>query len=103
MKWKILKASYIPSEMNKAADTLSRLGEWKTSQDLFQSLNSQFGPFTVDRFASQHNHHVVKFNAWNIHQDAFKEDWRMDNNYMVPPLGMIPLTLLQIIKNQAKG
>jgi len=42
-------------------------------------------------------------NTWTHNQDAFKEDWSQENNYMVPPLSLIPQTLLKIIKNQAKG
>ncbi|KAL9658538.1 hypothetical protein ABK040_006077 [Willaertia magna] len=101
--WHIKKVNYIPSASNIIPDLISRKSEWSTSRNLFLMLNEKFGPFTVDRFASVNNHHIAKFNDWTFSRDAFKERWDLDINYIVPLLGLIVLTLVQIIKHKASS
>eukprot|EP00854_Cymbomonas_tetramitiformis_P000738 gene737-biopygen615 len=51
-----LLARYIRSEANVWADNLSRcedLDNWRLNRDWFVWANKQWGPYTVDRFASQ--------------------------------------------------
>ena len=50
-----LRAKFIPGVLNTTAESLSRLQshhEWSLRPEIFNLLNRQFGPFTIDRFAS---------------------------------------------------
>ena len=51
----LLPVSWIPREMNADADKLSKytdVGDWQITPIYFAFLNSKWGPFTIDRFAS---------------------------------------------------
>ena len=61
-------------------------------------LDSTFGPHTVDRFASVYNAQLERFNSkyWNPGSeavDAFIVDWGGENNWLCPPIGLIPRVL----------
>ncbi|XP_070518817.1 uncharacterized protein [Cardiocondyla obscurior] len=60
-----LKASYIPSTKNNEADEASRNinidSEWEISQINFKQIENQFGPFSVDLFASRLNKKCQRF------------------------------------------
>ena len=46
-------ASWVPRDLNQLADFYSKLiesSDWKLRPDVFQSLNSRFGPFDIDLF-----------------------------------------------------
>ena len=68
----IIVPEWIPRENNTIADRLSRFAytdcdDWMVSAELFQILNTNWGPFTVDRFASELNK-CERFNSkiWYI-------------------------------------
>lgn len=54
-----IRASYIPSAENVEADKASRIvntdSEWELSHTVFEQIKKQFGPFSVDLFASRLN------------------------------------------------
>lgn len=60
-----LKASYISSKENVEADRASRISnidtEWELSQAAFDQINTLFGPFSVDLFASRLNNKCKRF------------------------------------------
>ncbi|KAF9271471.1 hypothetical protein BGZ68_003572, partial [Mortierella alpina] len=65
-----LRTTYVPSQFNPADAPLRRMNtqlEWSISQDFFQELDSQWGPHTVDLFASKAN---AKLNKQIVHLSA---------------------------------
>lgn len=55
---------------------------WGTPQDLFDSLNKEFG-FTLDPCADEHNHKCEKY--YTIEQDGLKQDWSGETVFCNPP------------------
>jgi hypothetical protein len=93
-----LTVEWIPRELNQQADDLSKFydwDDWKLNPQWFRRLDGQWGPHTVDRFASHLNHHLPRFNAlhWSPdveHVDAFTRHWgHPENNWCNPPFGLI--------------
>ena len=102
-KWWISKVVYIPSERNVLADRLSRLGDWKSSQELIDLIEKEFGHHTIDRFASKNSAITILFNTW-LENDAFQELWDQESlNYCAPPIGLIAQALVHLIKSEAKA
>ncbi|KAK3242663.1 hypothetical protein CYMTET_47649 [Cymbomonas tetramitiformis] len=61
-----LQARYIRSEANVWADNLSRcedLDDWRLNRDWFVWANKQWGPYTVDRFASEISAQLPRYYA----------------------------------------
>ena len=53
-----LKVVWVPRELNVEADQASRIldpDDWSISQHIFDELSAEWGPFSVDLFASEHN------------------------------------------------
>jgi hypothetical protein len=89
-----LSPKYIRSEDNWWADALSRTldrGDWRLNPSVFRQLHRDWGPFTVDRFATLHNRQLPRYNsAWLDPQseglDAFAQtNWQHESNYCNPP------------------
>ena len=84
---------WVPRDNNQLADYLSKLtdfDDWGIHSDIFQWLNTLWGPFTVDRFATWYNTECISFNSrfWNPGSegvDAFIQNWQGENNRVVPP------------------
>ena len=93
-----LQVQWIPREDNAEADALSReidLDDWGVSQDFFNEIDRIWGPHTVDRFADNSNAKLSRFNskfwcAGTSQVDAFSVSWQMENNWLVPPISLIP-------------
>ena len=83
---------WVPRDNNQLADYLSKLtdfDDWGIHSDIFQWLNTLWGPFTVDRFATWYNTKCISFNSrfWNPGSegvDAFIQNWQGENNRVVP-------------------
>jgi len=102
-QWKISKVVYIPSKENSIADRLSRLGDWRSSQELLNLVEREFGYHTIDRFAREESAVTIQFNSW-LENDAFLNLWEKNSmNYCVPPVGLISQALVHLIKSRAKG
>jgi hypothetical protein len=72
-----LRAQFIPGVSNKRADVASRLlaaNEWPLHPALFRALQSQFGSFTLDLFASPRFHLARDWVSAFPHPDAFACD-----------------------------
>ena len=88
-----LSVLYTRSEANVWADALSRerdTEEWMLNPDVFDLLQSKFGPRTVDRFASMLTAQLPRYNSrWQDPRceavDSLSLDWRGENNYCNPP------------------
>jgi hypothetical protein len=78
-----LRAEWIPREENQLADYLSKVrnsDDFGLFQDAFAYVTSRFGTCSIDRFASQRNAKLPRFNAfyWCPAAEAcnaFTQDW----------------------------
>lgn len=106
-----LEMEWIPRSKNERADKLSRIidkDDWFVSDEFFQYFDALWGPHTVDRFASYYNTKITRFNSrfWNPgceDIDAFSVDWKDENNWVVPPISIIPRVILFMEHTKAVG
>ena len=106
-----LEPEWIPRKNNELADYLSRIvdyDDWSLSRGTFRELDKVWGPHTVDRFASHYNTQLPRFNSrfWNPGSeavDAFTVDWRDENNWLCPPVYLVPRVVQHARMCKAKG
>eukprot|EP00854_Cymbomonas_tetramitiformis_P003867 gene3867-biopygen3808 len=92
-----LQARYIRSEVNVWADNLSRcedLDDWGLNRKWFVWASAQWGPFTVDRFASEISAQLLRYYAaWKDPRcegvDSLAYDWLRENNWVNPPWALL--------------
>ena len=61
-----IRARYIRSAANVWADKLSRetdMDDWQLNPRIFTYLDSMWGPHSIDRFATQGNSHLPRYNS----------------------------------------
>ena len=73
---------------------------------LFRWLNRRLGPFSIDRFASNLNAQLPRFNTrfWEPNSEginALAQDWSQESNYANPPWALIPRVIQKVLSNQA--
>ena len=93
-----MEAEWIPRNLNERADYLSRIidyDDWQLNPSVFSALYKHWDPHSVDRFASFHNCQMPRFNSrcWNPGfeaVDAFAVNWSGENNWLCPPIGLVP-------------
>ena len=86
MKW-------IPRKYNSQADYLSKQfdsDDWSINSRVFLELNRKYGPFTMDRFATDYNTKCTRFNSrwWcpgTTNINALSHSWAHETNWIVPP------------------
>ena len=96
--------SWIPCNNNASADAISKLidsDDWQTMVKFFQKISETWGKLTIDRFANNENTKTEKFNSkyWcpsTFNVNAFTVSWSGENNYLVPPIYLIPRVILHI-------
>ena len=106
-----LDLRWIPRAQNKVADSLSRfvdLDDWAVTRSLFDWLDARFGPHTVDRFATDSNKQLNRFNSrfsspGSEAVDAFSQTWNNDNNWLVPPPCLISKCIRHLLVCKAQG
>ena len=106
-----LQVQWLPRTANQKADYLSRIvdaDDWAFGHKYFQILNTTWGPFSIDRFAADYNSHLARFNSrfWSPGTeavDAFSQDWSSDNNWLCPPVFLIPRTIHKLRHCNARG
>lgn len=106
----LLKPEWIASEEN-IADEASRicdLTDWRVAQGTFLRLNALWGPHDVDRFADHENAKTPSFNSryhcpGSAGVNAFAQDWRGKNNWVVPPFGLLGWVIRLMREQQAEG
>jgi hypothetical protein len=90
---------WLSTHLNVDADRLSReedSGDWRLDPAEFLSLNCDWGPHTVDRFATENNAQLERFNsAWaqpsSEGVDAFAQPgWDAELNWCNPPWALLP-------------
>ena len=104
-----LEMAWIPREKNQQADYLSRLvdhDDWMVNPYIFQWIDSIWGPHTIDRFATHYNRQLPRFNSrfWNPNSEAvnaFTCDWSGENNWLCPPVYLIPRVLRHAANSKA--
>lgn len=75
---------------------------------IFEYMNSLWGPFEVDWFASDSNHKLKLFypRYWNVKCfgiDAFTGIWSNKNGWLCPPIYLVARVLAKIKKDKAFG
>jgi hypothetical protein len=106
-----LELWWVPRAKNTWADSLSKLrdnDDWKLRPEIFARISQWWGPFTIDRFASELNKQLPRFNSrwWcpgTEAVDAFTQHWGADFNWLNPPFSLIPRVLLHMRFCKAKG
>lgn len=106
-----LEVAWIPRELNVEADSFSKTfdwDDWGISDHVFQFFNNKWGPYQVDRFADASNKKVDVFYSrfWSPGTsgvDAFAFDWGNVNNWIVPPVCLIPRVIKHLIRCRAIG
>jgi hypothetical protein len=92
---------YIRSAANTWADKLSRhldSDEWRLDPSVFHEMNIQFGPHTIDRFASALNTLLPRYNAKSLDPSCEEVNslhladlsWQEENNWCNPPWLLLP-------------
>ena len=92
-----LTAKYLAGKDNGRADGLSRIMspyEWQLHPEVFQVLESMWGPHTVDRFASEMTTQLPRYNSLFSDPgteavDAMMQKWSGENNYINAPFWML--------------
>ena len=95
-----INAIWIPRDQNERSDLNSHLNEYdhydfSLKLDVFQYVESMFGPHSVDRFSSLTSTQLPRFNSKYYSLlaeaiDAFTLDWgNGENNYVFPPPGLV--------------
>ena len=106
-----IEPSWIPREENQYADYLSRIidyDDWRLNPIVFSMLDGMFGPHTIDRFADANNTQLIRFNSryWSPGSeavDAFTVNWARENNWLCPPIGLIPRVIRHMQACRAQG
>jgi hypothetical protein len=98
------QVDYIKSAENPA-DAPSRVkswDEWKLCESLFADVSTRHGPYTVDRFASQHTALLPRYNSrWADPKaeglvNAFSNSWQGETNWIHPPIDLLDDVALKL-------
>lgn len=100
---------WVPRQENVKADKISKTidcDDWEIDDITFEYLNQNWGPHTVDRFATDYNTTCSIFNTkhWcpgTLGIDAFNRQWGKENNWIVPPPSDISRCIHKIIQDKA--
>ena len=100
-----------PQILNDHADAISRIidfDDWGVSPEFFNHIDLIWGPHTVDCFGNFNNHKVTRFYSryWNPEAegiDAFCHDWGGENNWLVPPVFLVPRVIRHLAECKAEG
>ena len=106
-----LQIDWIPRSFNDHADAISKIidfDDWGVSLEFFNYIDHIWGSHTVDCFANFNNRKLTRFYSrfWNPDAegvDAFCHDWRGDNNWLVPPVFLVPWVIRHLAECQAEG
>jgi hypothetical protein len=98
------RVAYIRSAENPA-DAPSReksWDEWRLCDSIFASASAEQGPYSVDRFASQHTKLCSRYNSrWadpsaEGEPSAFCHNWTEEHNWVHPPISELDNVALKI-------
>ena len=82
--------------------------DWRTTTAFFNEINMLWGPFTIDRFSTNENTKLPRFNSkffcpHSDRVDAFSFSWEHENNYIVTPINVITKLLKHMKSCLTKG
>ena len=100
-----------PARRNETADYFSRIidaDDWMLNPEFFGKLDELWGPHTIDRFANTDNTQIERFNSrfWcpgSEAVDAFTVNWNVENNWLCPPISLVPHVLKHALACMAQG
>ena len=103
--------TWIPREGNQIADFYSKLDDsddWSIDHRTFNAISSRYGPFTVDRFSDDLNKKLRHFNSryyvpGTSGVNAFTMNWAGENNWLCPPVPLIPAVIRHLRICGARG
>ena len=106
-----LVVRWVPREMIPYTDHISKTvdhDDWYSTVEMFNFVDEKWGPHTVDRFADSSNTKLPRFNSKfycpNTEQvDALSISWGNENNYLVPPVSLIPTVLQHMGSFEGRG
>ena len=106
-----MQVDWVPRSLNVHADSISRFiycDDWGVSIYFFNHVDGIWGPHSVDRFANSHNSKLTRFCSryWNPGcegVDAFCYDWVGENNWLVPPVSLVPRVIRHLAHCKAVG
>ncbi|MCP3665661.1 MAG: hypothetical protein GY696_24710 [Gammaproteobacteria bacterium] len=106
-----LELKWVRREENKVADRLSRfvdLDDWGIEQKLLRWAWGLWGKCSIDRFASNENNKLRRFNSrfsceGSEAVDAFAQEWKDEHNLLVPPPSLIPEVIRHLVHSGARG
>ena len=102
---------WVPRDCNIRADFISKLLDFddcQVTEDVSKDLSSFWGPYTVDCFVTYYNREVIRYFSifWNPDTsgiDAFMQSCKVENSWLVPPVYLLPRTLVYMYNQGAKG
>ena len=107
-----IKATWLPRDLNQAADMLSKaaIETWEVSlsREVLEMIFSRWFSPTMDMFASQDCHVLPRFCSWFPDKDAYARDafslmrWP-DRCYCFPPVPLINLMLERIRRDKVRA
>lgn len=79
---------------------------WKLHPGIFADLQSIWGSFSVDLFASRLDQQLPRFFSWRpdplaVQADAFLQDWQTEAGYAFPPFAMLTRVSAQVRSQKA--
>ena len=106
-----LEVQWIPRDLNTQADQISKFfdfDDWAVSTEFFQFVDALYGPHTVDRFADGTNTKLPVFFSRFLTPgtsgvDAFSVSWEGENNWLVPPIYLVPRVIQHCVASGAVG
>ena len=108
-----ISAEHLPGSENTVADSASRIfndnTEWTIDSDVYSRVVEQYGPFSIDFFASRLNAKQSVYASWQpdpeaLFVDAFSRPWKEFNNfYAFPPFSLVLRCLQKVAVEQARG
>lgn len=104
-----LRASHVPSAVNFAADRLSRAADrtnWSLSDAAFHRLGAEYGPHTLDLFATSRNRKCRRYYSATADPrtagvDALSHDWAGENCRANPPFQLMRAVVDKIVRTRA--
>ena len=107
-----IRVAYIRSAANIWADKLSRIednADWQLAPRVFRFLDKQWGPHSVDRFASFANKQLPRYNArWRDGTSEAVDSlhlpdsaWRQETNWCNPPWNLLDDLVAKLRQSRA--
>ena len=92
-----VEVEWIPRSLNEKADYLGKIvdfDDWTVKDCHFHAVNSYWGPWSVDCFASYKIHKIPRFyskffNPGSFGVNSLAFNWEGENCWLVPPVSLV--------------